>query len=305
MTYRDEQTTIEAMRLQEESYICQDYLYHDLSGAGARINRPQNAVNVGCRSSMMQWMQTVVNFTGFDQECVEISMSILDRFLMTKSGAEALNCRETYQLASMVALYTSCKINAPESLTPKLLSELSQGAYSAEQVEEMEWIILMAINWRVNPPTATSFIRLILACLPEDLFQTEHHREAAMELARSQAEYAVTDYELMTVKKSIIAFSAVANSLERLDISFDLQSLLKDNVLSGEKSPRIELDLKEAIMIRKTLREGLAISTKEYYNAANGGDETDAKLCERENSHGSGPVIQSSPRCVNYKSMAT
>lgn len=253
---------------------------------------------------MIQWMQTVIQFTGFDTETVEIAVSYLDRFLMTKSGAEALNCRETFQLAAMVSLYTSVKINAPEALTPKLLAELSQGAYNEEQVEDMERIILLAINWRVNPATSVSFVREVLSALPDELFGTQEDKDAALELARSQAEWAVGDYELMTVKKSIIAFSALENALERLNIHYDLQKFLRDNILSSEKSSTVELDLKEAIMLKKPLREALPGMNDYDLAVSDLKGDVDAKLYDDEIRRGRTPVYDASPRSVNYKGAA-
>lgn len=244
---------LECMRKQEKSYVCQDYLHQEDGNVRQRLALPQSAINVACRTSMMQWMQTVVNFIGFDPETVEIAMSYLDRFLTTAAGQEAIHCRTIYQLAAMTALYTAVKINCAEALTPKLLAELSQGAYEADQFEEMERILLEAIQWRVTVPTSASFVRETLEILPQSLFCNEETLEAVQDMARVQAEFAIGDFDLLTVKRSVIAFAAVHNSLRSNGIRFNLAKYLQQN-LEGHN---LDLDVKQATMVQKTLRSAL------------------------------------------------
>jgi len=253
VSYEIQADIINGMRIQEQKYLCGDYLYQDSSNC-SRLNLPQSAIDVTCRTSMMQWMKTAVNFIGFDLEVVEISMSYLDRFLDTPAGVDAKNCRILYQLASMTALYTAVKITCNEALTPKLLEELSQGAYKAAQFEEMEAIMLAALSWRVNPCTGVSFVRETVALLPAHIFQTEAVKVAVVETARLQAEWAVEDYDLLTVKKSVIAFAAVANSLRCHKVRCNLKTFLQ-NLLSDETDAI--LDLQHAIFLQNTLREAL------------------------------------------------
>lgn len=293
-------STLEAMRQQEEkNYICRDYLYHEINGA-RKTNVPQNAVNVGCRTSMLQWTVTVVDFCGFDNETMEISMNYLDRFLQTPAGVEALSCRNVFQLAAMTSLYTAIKINSPEALTPSLLAELSQGAYTAEQVEEMELIMLQALGWCVNPPTAASFVREIMSLIPSSvMIDNEDLSEAVYDIARVQCEYAVGDYELVTVRKSVIAISALANAFECLNIHFDLNTFLRYTILCNEPEFQLEMNLKEALMIKKVLRQALPqpemdAATSEDNMNIDVGHQTPQ---QSKPIHAAAQVI--SPRCVS------
>ncbi|CAB9507259.1 diatom-specific cyclin [Seminavis robusta] len=256
-------STLQAMRRQEKNYMCGDYLYQQQEESRYRLNWPQqNGINVACRSSMLIWMQTVVNFIGFEPETVEIAMSYLDRFLQTPAGNDAMNCRTIFQLAAMTALYTAVKINCAEALTPKLLAELSQGSYQEDQFENMECIMLEALQWRVNPPTGTSLVHEIvdLIVASSQLDMTEELQQSIVETARLQAEFALGDYELVTIKKSIVAVAAVANALEHERIrGFHLQTFLQEVLVSGQQQEdsSLELDLKQASLVKKTLREAL------------------------------------------------
>lgn len=253
LTFQADTSTLEAMRKQEQAYTCRDYLYQEDGCVRERLALPQTAINVSCRSSMVQWKQTVVGFIGFDPETVEISMSYLDRFLATENGREAINCRTVFQLASMTALYTAVKINCAEALTPKLLAELSQGVYEEEQFEEMERTMLQSIQWRVNPATSTCFLHETLDILPQSLFQTEEIRQSVLSMAKSQAEWAIGDYELLSVKKSVIAFAAIHNSLRSHRIRFNLHRYLQKMV----QGQNMDLDTRQTTLIQKTLRAAL------------------------------------------------
>ena len=246
--------------------MCIDYLYHHEDNCSTeihrrfRLNMPQNRINVACRSSMMQWMQTVVSFIGFEPETVEIAMSYLDRFLQTPQGQDATECRTIFQLCAMTALYVAVKINCAEALTPKLLAELSQGSFEADQFETMEQLMLSALEWRVNPPTGASFVRETFEILPESLFADEEIRQTVLDTAQVQVDWALGDYELVTVKKSVVAFAAVANSLERQGIRvFNLQQFL-ESTLESSNSCSLDFDMKEVSLIRKALCEALPAS---------------------------------------------
>ena len=253
---------------------------------------------------MLQWMQTVVNFIGFDNETVEISMSYLDRFLETQDGREAIACRTTYQLASMTALYIAVKIHCAEALTPQLLAELSQGAYNDEQFEEMERIMLQAIQWRVNPPTGTCFVQETLDILPPCLFQTEEIRQTVLDLSKSQAEWAVGDYDLLSVRRSVVAFAAIHNALKHQKVRFNVYKFLQDNV----KGQSIGMDCRQAVLIQKKLREAIpfedeSISYSSRTNDVVEDEERNTKAFDDNNDLKSDSAGKS-PRSVAYRNVA-
>lgn len=174
-------------------------------------------VDIDCRNKMAAWCTQVVDFCKFNRETVEIAMSHLDRFLSTKAGVAARQDRTVYQLASMASLYTAVKIHEPEAMDPKLVSNLSRGAYSPKDVENMEATILMALQWRVNPPTSMAFVRQLLKLVPRDGMD-EEMRRTALDLAKFQTELAVNTYEFVTLKASTLAYCSLMNSLESIGL---------------------------------------------------------------------------------------
>eukprot|EP00957_Ditylum_brightwellii_P069304 5261454-Ditylum_brightwellii.AAC.1 len=117
---------------------------------------------------MVTWFQQIVDHCGFDRESVLIATSYLDRFLMTKSGVPALHNKNTFQLVAMTCLYIAIKLFEPEVINPAIVSFLSENLYSEKQITEMEMVILSALQWRVQPPTALAFVRHFLALVDMD-----------------------------------------------------------------------------------------------------------------------------------------
>jgi hypothetical protein len=196
--------TVGAMCHQEESA----YLKHDYLSQSPLID-------AACRDKMVAWCFQVVDFLKLTHESVEISMSHLDRFLVTPQGAAALTDRNVFQLAAIASLYTAVKIHEAQAMDPALVSFLSRNTYSAKQVEDMEATILNALQWRVNPPTASSFARNFLQLIPSNVLN-EKLQENVYSVAKAQIEISVVDYAYIGTSASVIAYCAVTDAIESL-----------------------------------------------------------------------------------------
>jgi hypothetical protein len=209
----DLETTLETlsiMRYQEEtSYQKRDFLmsHKDLPGA--------NEIDSGVRAQMVDWVFAVIDFCKFNREIAEISMNFLDRYLQTENGSKAVRDLLLFQLACVTSLYTAVKLHEPEALDPSTASVLSRGYYKAEQIEEMERDILSALQWRMNPPTALSFVREMLHFIPCD-YLDEKQREMVLRLSQMQIEKSIRDYDFITIKTSTIAICSLANALDSI-----------------------------------------------------------------------------------------
>jgi Cyclin, N-terminal domain len=207
-------STIAAMCHQEEhGYSCSDYL-HTYNNVVPGPNK-SIAVDGEVRTKLVEWCYSIVDFCKFNRETVAIAISYLDRFLLSELGLVTLQEPTIYQLAAMTSLYTAIKIHEPEAMDPELVSNLSHGAYTIEQVEAMEFAILQAIDWRVNPPTALAFVSNFLDLLPNRVLD-KATKSAAYDLTINQTEVAVRDYKFVTVNASTVAYVSLMNSLESL-----------------------------------------------------------------------------------------
>lgn len=206
--------SIQAMRKQEESaYGVPDY-FSTLPSLVPKtaLDTP---VDASCRFVMAKWCNEIADFCNYKRETVAVAMNCLDRFMSTPSGQEILLDRNLYQLSAMTALYSSVKIHEQEAMDPKLVSSLSRGVHSPQAVEAMEYRMLSAIQWRVNPPTAMSFVRMMMDLVPEDMLDASE-REMIIELTRFQIEMSINEYQLCRFHSSTVAFAGILNAIESI-----------------------------------------------------------------------------------------
>jgi hypothetical protein len=230
--------TIHAMRRQEElGYSVVDYL-SSLPETTSALDTP---VDASCRFVMAKWCNEIADFCNYKRETVAIAMNCLDRFMSTPSGQEILLDRNLYQLAAMTALYSSVKIHEQEAMDPNLVSTLSRGVHSAQAVEAMESKMLNAIQWRVNPPTALSFVRSMIDLVPEN-FMLSCEKETILDIAKFQIEMIVTEYDFCAFNASSIAFACALNAVESVTddcmLSADFGSMMGKTIMVDDFSVR-------------------------------------------------------------------
>jgi len=167
------------------------------------------------RAKMVDFCYEVAEYCMSDRETVAIAMSYLDRFLRTPAGLEVCQNQDLFKLAAMTCHYTTIKIHEPPAVPPEVISEMSLGAFSVEQAEDMEFVILQSIGWRVNPPTSYAFLRQFLYLIPVGLM-TANLKESAYEAAVEQLDFALRDRHFVKDKQSDIAMSGLLNALRSI-----------------------------------------------------------------------------------------
>ena len=55
-----------------------------------------------------------------------------------------------------------------------LISQLSRGVHTAEEITSLEYEILVALQWKLNGPTPVQFVNYILKLLPESARSAEN-----------------------------------------------------------------------------------------------------------------------------------
>ena len=162
------------------------------------------SVDMICREKMATWCHQIVHCFQFQPEIVEISLNYLDRYLVLDETSR--NDRSNYQLASMTALYLAVKIHETQAIDPQMICFLSNGNFGRQDLKMMELRILKVLDWRVNPPTATSFV-----CLMSSGLDSEVHQ-----LTRRQIDAVAASYEFVSVPAYTIAYAALLNAMECL-----------------------------------------------------------------------------------------
>jgi len=184
---------IEGLISQEKSatYVINDYLRN----FEANVSEP---VDASCRTKMIEWLYICVTALKLRRRVVPIAFSYVDRLLSLKDDSDIskdiLQDRSKYQLLIIVCLYIAVKLNEPEVLSPQILSQLCQGRYTEQDIEEEELRVLGALNWRLTGPTALEYVLHFLAL--DIMPGSRSHVETAAVLnaiSRTQAELSVSD----------------------------------------------------------------------------------------------------------------
>jgi Cyclin, N-terminal domain/Cyclin, C-terminal domain len=197
---------VNIMRKQEDGpYLYQSYL----------LSTDDIKLNVAWREKITHWSYNVVDHFELSREVVAISLSLFDRFLATRgnkcSGNLAL-------LTSLTTLHLAIKVHDTKKIRLSTLANLSRGQFGPSHIEEMEWVILKALNWKLHPPTSYSFIFHVLLFLPQEA--NAIIRKDIFELSRYLTELAACDSYLVPEKASTIAFASILHVLD--DISYSI-----------------------------------------------------------------------------------
>jgi Cyclin, N-terminal domain len=167
------------------------------------------------RDKMVDWCCRVIQYCNLETEIVSIAMNYTDRMCIAHPQILSNPCK--YQLVAMTALYIAAKIHAPEALDPKLVSNLSRGTYTAEEIEAQERILLSTLEWKVNPPTPHSFVRqffeLVQPALPI------HESETALRFSLKQIDsYMCNNFCASAIRPCVVAYCSFMNSLGYLSL---------------------------------------------------------------------------------------
>lgn len=165
-----------------------------------------------CREQIVEWSFRVVDYFNVDREVVVFSLSMLDRFLAI------CECdRSTFKLAATTTLHLAVKLLHPCKLGELgILSDLSRGEFDMKDVALMERHILESLNWKLHPPSAIAFSKLLL-----DYFFSSHNIdmvatdiEDLYDISSFFTELAVCDYYFVGLTQSSVAVASIVNALE-------------------------------------------------------------------------------------------
>jgi hypothetical protein len=171
------------------------------------------------RIKLVDWCYGVVDHCQFSRETVASAMEMVDRFLSIPSNSadaarvcdEALRDQSKFQLLTIAALYSSIKVHEQVALSSELCSELCRHIYTAEEIEDMEQILLSGLSWRCHAPTAYQVGLSILSLLLPYVDMPEVTWGFLMDEMQYLTELAVRDYYFSTQRASTIALAAILN----------------------------------------------------------------------------------------------
>lgn len=200
------------------------------------------------RRKIAEWCLYLAGYVGFRQASVEMAMNCLDRFASTKAGPVILGNKTLFERATLAALYMIIKCNEEDMISPEDIERISRGKHSKEEITAMERVMLMELDWNVNPPSAMSYILSFL----EIIQTTEETKALLTEVASSQVEFAIQDYSISRKGPFAIAYAAMLNALELVDV--DEKSCSRFNSMIA---PCVTASKENQLRLRKDLLDGV------------------------------------------------
>jgi len=246
---RDAVDQVEAMKFLEERYQCCDYSCRtEYSNVNDGIT-----VNRDCRSKMVQWCYQVIEFYDIDREIVVVAFSYADKYIgKVYARSTILKERKRYQLLVMTSLYVATKVFETKVIELNLLVKLGRGTYIKRDFEEMERDLLSTLEWRLHPPTPTSFIRQILL-IASSMNMNEKFTSALFNLACFQIERGLHEYKLALCKPSTVATCAILNAFDLINTYSASKSSLSDHGIFS--ICKIEVITNDVVKVRRLLNQ--------------------------------------------------
>lgn len=221
-------------------------------------------VDQECRAKMGIWFYQIIDFCKFNRETAEIAMSYLDRYYLYAGLSSKLVSfdREHFQLVCMTCLYTAVKVHEHDAMDLKLVSLLSRGLYTVQQIETMERTILSMIQWKMNPPTSFMFVRDFMNLMP-DVAVDDATRTKIDELVKLQVEYAVPNYMFLETNASTIAFCSFMNAVEILIKDDDIVEYI-GCILA--KTLQLDCNCSEVLAVQTVLYNAVIVPSAPMHN---------------------------------------
>lgn len=211
--------TLSTLREQDNDYRCGDYvdryeleLERGIDGDGRLVT--SEPMDAGCRQIMCDWCYKVCDISELPltREMVAVTFSYLDRFL----DRQPFCCdRTSFRLAVVTSFYIATKIMSPNQISISSLCALGRGSFTFQQIQEMEMILLAALDWRMNPPTAQAMVASMRCLFPSTL--SPKIADAIFQRAIFFTELAIYDHNLISTGKHLLAVASVINGMEYLE----------------------------------------------------------------------------------------
>lgn len=156
---------------------------------------------------MVNWSQEIVLSLGLERSCTERAFYLFDLYLATRQKAEAASIsREMFQLYSITLLYTSIKLYSSKTLSVDDMTKICGGIYDKKDIESAEMHMLEALDWKLWPPLASSFVQDLIVLIPEC---SSVQRQRIYQRSLDVIDLAMADSSLVGKRQSNIAVASV------------------------------------------------------------------------------------------------
>ena len=132
-------------------------------------------------------------------ETLFLAVNLLDRYCSRR-----VVYKRHYQLVGCAALFIASKYGDRKDRVPTIaeLKSMCCGTYDEDMFEQMEWHMLITLDWCIGHPTVESFLQIAISTAAHDP-EVEH-------MARFVAEMAMFHRDYVSIRPSVMARSALA-----------------------------------------------------------------------------------------------
>eukprot|EP00984_Skeletonema_dohrnii_P022444 scaffold11572_cov95-Skeletonema_dohrnii-CCMP3373.AAC.4 len=161
-------------------------------------------------------MEMVDRFLSSASTCSRTSTCIsnsADATTVRAVSDEALRDQSKFQLLTVTALYVAIKVNERVAISSDLFAEMCSQAYTIEEIEDMERVLLNGLSWRCHAPTAHEVGLSILSLILPYVDIPEASWGFLIDEMKYLIELAVLDYYFSTQRTSTVALAAIYNAI--------------------------------------------------------------------------------------------
>ncbi|XP_028640275.1 cyclin-O [Grammomys surdaster] len=194
-------TALDLQTFREYGQSCYDFrkaqesLFHPRESLA---RQPQ--VTAESRCKLLSWLLQVHRQFGLSFESLCLTVNTLDRFLLTTPVAA-----DCFQLLGVTCLLIACKQVEVHPPRMKQLLALCGGAFSRQQLCNLECIVLYKLRFSLGAPTINFFLEHFTHSRMETCQAEVAEALEAQILARGVAELSMTDYAFTTYTPSLVA----------------------------------------------------------------------------------------------------
>ncbi|XP_038621498.1 cyclin-O [Tachyglossus aculeatus] len=179
-------------------YVFRKGLESRFQPRGALDRQPQ--VTAESRCQLVSWLIPVHRQLGLSFESLCLAVNTLDRFLATTPVAA-----DCFQLLGVTALLIACKQVEVHPPRVKQLLTLCCGAFSRQQLCNLECIVLHKLQFRLGAPTIGFFLDHFTQARLASSQGDPGEAVAAQGLARALARLSLADYAFNRFAPSLLA----------------------------------------------------------------------------------------------------
>ncbi|NXF52221.1 CCNB1 protein, partial [Oceanites oceanicus] len=258
----------------DDPYFCSDYV-KDIDKYMRHLEKTQpvrpkylasQEINGNMRATLVNWLVQVQVKYKLHQETLYMAVAIIDRFLQDNAVSKNM-----LQLVGVTAMFIASKY---EEVSPPGIEDfayVTDNTYTKSEICQMEIRILQALDFSLNHPLPTYFLRRALKITEVNFKQYV--------LAKYLTELSIVDYDMVHFPPSKIAAAGFCLALKLLDVCKWTPTLQYYTCYTeADLLPVMQHIAKNVVLVNEGFSKQLAIKQK-YASSKNRKISSIKQLC--------------------------